>query len=44
MTCHLLIPAAGSGKRMGAYRNKLLLSLLYKKILQWTIEAAIESE
>ena len=44
MTCHLLIPAAGSGKRMGADRNKLLLSLLDKPILQWTLEAAIASE
>ncbi|MEI6331121.1 MAG: 2-C-methyl-D-erythritol 4-phosphate cytidylyltransferase [Pseudanabaena sp. ELA645] len=44
MPCHLLIPAAGSGKRMGADRNKLLLSLLGKPILQWTIEAAIASE
>lgn len=41
MTCHLLIPAAGSGKRMGADRNKLLLPLLDKPILQWTLEAAI---
>lgn len=44
MTCHLLIPAAGSGKRMGADRNKLLLSLLDKPILQWTLEAAIASK
>jgi 2-C-methyl-D-erythritol 4-phosphate cytidylyltransferase len=44
MSCHLLIPAAGSGKRMGADRNKLLLSLLGKPILQWTIEAAIASD
>ena len=44
MTCHLLIPAAGSGKRMGADRNKLLLPLLGKPILQWTLEAAIASE
>jgi 2-C-methyl-D-erythritol 4-phosphate cytidylyltransferase len=43
MTCHLLIPAAGSGKRMGADRNKLLLPLLGKPILQWTLEAAIAS-
>ncbi len=43
MTCHLLIPAAGSGKRMGADRNKLLLPLLDKPILQWTLEAAIAS-
>jgi 2-C-methyl-D-erythritol 4-phosphate cytidylyltransferase len=42
MTC-LLIPAAGSGKRMGSDRNKLLLPLLDKPILQWTIEAAIAS-
>jgi 2-C-methyl-D-erythritol 4-phosphate cytidylyltransferase len=44
MTCHLLIPAAGSGKRMGADRNKLLLPLLGKPILQWTLEAAIASK
>ncbi len=44
MTCHLLIPAAGSGKRMGADRNKLLLPLLNKPILQWTLEAAIASD
>jgi 2-C-methyl-D-erythritol 4-phosphate cytidylyltransferase len=51
MSCHLLIPAAGSGKRMGgewlrqgkAERNKLLLELLDKPILQWTLEAAIAS-
>jgi 2-C-methyl-D-erythritol 4-phosphate cytidylyltransferase len=49
MGCHLLIPAAGSGKRMGsewlrqgkAQRNKLLMELLGKPILQWTLEAAI---
>jgi 2-C-methyl-D-erythritol 4-phosphate cytidylyltransferase len=40
----LLIPAAGSGKRMGSDRNKLLLPLLEKPILQWTIEAAIACE
>lgn len=44
MTCHLLIPAAGSGKRMGADRNKLLLPLLNKPILQWTLEAVIASQ
>ena len=44
MTCHLLIPAAGSGKRMGADRNKLLLPLLGKPILQWTLESAIASD
>ncbi|WP_019498275.1 2-C-methyl-D-erythritol 4-phosphate cytidylyltransferase [Pseudanabaena sp. PCC 6802] len=41
MSCYLLIPAAGSGKRMGSDRNKLLLELLGKPILQWTLEAAI---
>ncbi len=43
LSCHLLIPAAGSGKRMGSDRNKLLLLLLGKPILQWTLEAAIAS-
>ncbi|MDX1977846.1 MAG: 2-C-methyl-D-erythritol 4-phosphate cytidylyltransferase [Pseudanabaenaceae cyanobacterium bins.68] len=37
----LLIPAAGSGKRMGSDRNKLFLKLADRPILQWTIEAAI---
>ncbi|MGQ9837537.1 MAG: 2-C-methyl-D-erythritol 4-phosphate cytidylyltransferase [Cyanobacteriota bacterium] len=37
---HLLIPAAGSGKRMGATVNKLLLSLLGRPILAWTLQAA----
>jgi 2-C-methyl-D-erythritol 4-phosphate cytidylyltransferase len=44
MACHLLIPAAGSGKRMGGDRNKLLIALCGKPILQWTLEAAIASE
>ena len=37
---HLLIPAAGVGKRMGGSRNKLLLPLLEKPILAWTLLAA----
>ena len=37
---HLLIPAAGSGRRMGSDRNKLLLPLLDKSILAWTLESA----
>jgi 2-C-methyl-D-erythritol 4-phosphate cytidylyltransferase len=37
---YLLIPAAGSGKRMGSDRNKLLLDLLGKPILAWTLLAA----
>jgi len=37
---HLLIPAAGSGRRMGSGRNKLLLTLLRKPLLSWTLAAA----
>jgi 2-C-methyl-D-erythritol 4-phosphate cytidylyltransferase len=37
---YLLIPAAGSGKRMGSDRNKLLLDLLGKPVLAWTLKAA----
>ncbi|WP_404788646.1 2-C-methyl-D-erythritol 4-phosphate cytidylyltransferase [Altericista sp. CCNU0014] len=37
---HLLIPAAGMGKRMGGDRNKLRLRLLEKPILAWTLLAA----
>lgn len=38
---HLLIPAAGVGKRMGADGNKLLLPLLDHSIMGWTLKAAI---
>ncbi|MGD1854691.1 MAG: 2-C-methyl-D-erythritol 4-phosphate cytidylyltransferase [Leptolyngbyaceae cyanobacterium] len=38
---HLLIPAAGVGKRMGANGNKLLLPLLDRSIMSWTLKAAI---
>jgi len=41
---HLLIPAAGVGKRMGGSRNKLLLTLLDKPILAWTLLAADAAE
>lgn len=41
---HLLIPAAGSGKRMGSDRNKLLLSLQGKPILAWTLLSAEAAE
>lgn len=41
---HLLIPAAGSGRRMGSDRNKLLLPLLGKSLLAWTLEVAEASE
>ncbi|MBD2444225.1 2-C-methyl-D-erythritol 4-phosphate cytidylyltransferase [Dolichospermum sp. FACHB-1091] len=37
---HLLIPAAGSGRRMGANRNKLLLQVRSKPLIAWTLLAA----
>jgi len=37
---YLLIPAAGSGKRMGSDRNKLLLPLQGKPVIAWTLLAA----
>ncbi len=37
---HLLIPAAGMGRRMGANRNKVLLTLMGKPIIAWTLLAA----
>nr|WP_199330775.1 2-C-methyl-D-erythritol 4-phosphate cytidylyltransferase [Microcoleus sp. FACHB-68] len=37
---HLLIPAAGMGRRMGSDRNKLLLTLLGKPLIAWTLQAA----
>ncbi|MEO0431761.1 MAG: 2-C-methyl-D-erythritol 4-phosphate cytidylyltransferase [Cyanobacteria bacterium J06656_5] len=37
---HLLIPAAGVGKRMGADGNKLLLPLLEHSIMGWTLKTA----
>ena len=40
---HLLIPAAGMGRRMGSERNKLLLELLGKPLLAWTLLAAEQS-
>ncbi len=36
---YLLIPAAGSGRRMGSSRNKLLLPLLDKPLIAWTLLA-----
>jgi 2-C-methyl-D-erythritol 4-phosphate cytidylyltransferase len=41
---HLLIPAAGMGKRMGSSRNKLLIALLDKPLLVWTLLAADRAE
>jgi len=40
---HLLIAAAGSGRRMGAAGNKLLLELAGRPVLAWTLEAALAS-
>ncbi|MGB0560851.1 MAG: 2-C-methyl-D-erythritol 4-phosphate cytidylyltransferase [Spirulinaceae cyanobacterium] len=40
---HLLIPAAGLGKRMGGDSNKLLLTLLERPLLAWTLAAAAQS-
>lgn len=37
---YLLIPAAGVGRRMGSSRNKLLMPLLDKPLLAWTLLAA----
>lgn len=37
---HLLIPAAGIGRRMGSTENKLRLSLLERPLLAWTLMAA----
>ncbi|MBL6801856.1 MAG: 2-C-methyl-D-erythritol 4-phosphate cytidylyltransferase [Synechococcus sp. BS307-5m-G38] len=41
---HLLIAAAGSGRRMGADRNKLLLSLAGRPVIAWTLKAALAAE
>jgi 2-C-methyl-D-erythritol 4-phosphate cytidylyltransferase len=41
---YLLIPAAGMGRRMGSDRNKLLLTLLEKPLLAWTLMAAEKSQ
>ena len=41
---HLLIAAAGSGSRMGADRNKLLLKIAGKTVIEWTLKAAFSSK
>lgn len=41
---YLLIPAAGMGRRMGSHRNKLLLTLLGKPLLAWSLIAAEASQ
>ena len=40
---HLLLPAAGVGRRMGANRNKLLMPLIERPILSWTLETAAKA-
>jgi 2-C-methyl-D-erythritol 4-phosphate cytidylyltransferase len=37
---YFLIPAAGTGRRMGSQRNKLLLDLSGKPLIAWTLLAA----
>ncbi|MFH7024391.1 MAG: 2-C-methyl-D-erythritol 4-phosphate cytidylyltransferase [Heteroscytonema crispum UTEX LB 1556] len=37
---YLLIPAAGTGRRMGSDRNKLLLKVRERAIIAWTLLAA----
>ena len=38
---HLLIAAAGSGRRMGAAINKLLLPVAGRPVLAWTLDAVL---
>ncbi|WP_214722228.1 2-C-methyl-D-erythritol 4-phosphate cytidylyltransferase [Exiguobacterium sp. s192] len=37
-TYRIVIPAAGAGKRMGADRNKLMLTLRDRSIIEWTLD------
>jgi 2-C-methyl-D-erythritol 4-phosphate cytidylyltransferase len=41
---HVLIPAAGSGRRMGSQRNKLLLTVQGLPLLAWTLLAIEAAE
>lgn len=41
---HLLIPAAGMGRRMKSDRNKLLLSLLDRPLIEWNLRAIDQAE
>ena len=41
---HLLIPAAGSGSRMKAGKNKLLIKLKGESILYWTLRSVFSSK
>ena len=40
---HLLIPAAGSGSRMKAGKNKLLIELEGKSLIYWTLKSVFSS-
>lgn len=40
---HVLVAAAGSGRRVGADRNKLLLPVAGQPVLTWTVAAALQS-
>ncbi len=40
---HLLIPAAGSGRRMKAGKNKLLIELRGESLLYWNLKAVFQS-
>jgi len=44
LSVHLLIAAAGSGRRMGASGNKLLLPVAGRPVLAWTLDAALACE
>ena len=41
---HILIAAAGSGRRMGASGNKLLLKLAGRPVLAWTLDAVLAAQ
>ena len=41
---HLLIPAAGSGRRMKAGKNKLLINLRGESLLYWTLKSVFQSK
>ncbi len=41
---HLLLPAAGSGRRMGSDRNKCLLEVFGQPMLAWTLKSALAAQ
>ena len=40
---HVLIPAAGSGRRMKAGKNKLLIELEGESLIYWTLKSVFSS-